>query len=140
MLRTPDAVSFHEVISALERESIPLAGRLGFLHLAMGSTSDAADAWGAEFTSMLEGVGGLCQANLLRPEGVGPEGSDERIALTFWETSEAMAVGGQAIAAWQATQASAGRAPAYVGTSAVALSDLLVGFAAATPAVAGPNS
>ena len=128
MLPTPDGVSFYEVVSSLERDPVPAAGRIGHLRRAPGLRVEAADAWGqTQFARMLEGVAGLCQAYLLRPEGNGPEDDGERVSLTFWETVEAMGAGGQAIGAWQAAEASAGRGPAFLGTDAVDLSDLLIG-------------
>jgi len=70
---------------------------------------------------MLEGVAGLCQAYLLRGSEEG-----ERIALTFWESSDAMRRGGEAIGAWQGRELAAGRRPGFVGTDADILTDLRV--------------
>ena len=128
MLPTPDAVDFYDVVSSLERDPVPAAGRIGHLRRAPGLAGEVADAWGrTQFARMLEGVAGLCQAYLLQPDGGGPEVDGERVSLTFWETAEAMVAGGRAIGAWQAADSSAGRGPAYLGTGAVDLSDLLIG-------------
>jgi heme-degrading monooxygenase HmoA len=128
MLPTPDAVGFYEVVSALERDRAPAAGRIGYLRVGDRQATEAADEWArTEFAPMLEGVAGLCQAYLLRPEASSKERSEERVSLTFWESPEAMDAGGRAIGAWQAADASEGRAPAYVATEGVRLSDLLIG-------------
>lgn len=129
MLPTPDAVAFYETVSALERDAVPMVGRIGHVRVAEG-LSEAADAWArTEFTPMLQGLRGLCQAYLLRPDGNGPDEDENRVSLTFWETPEAMAAGGRAIGAWQAAEASVGRVPGYVGTDAEVLSDLTIGRA-----------
>jgi heme-degrading monooxygenase HmoA len=129
MLPAPDAVALYEAVSALERDAVPTVGRIGHVRVADG-LSDAADGWArTEFTPMLEGLGGLCQAYLLRPDGNGPEKGVDRVSLTFWETPEAMAAGGRAIGAWHAAEVSAGRVPGYVGTEAEVLSDLTIGRA-----------
>jgi heme-degrading monooxygenase HmoA len=129
MLPTPDAVAFYETVSALERACVPTVGRIGYMRVANG-LSEAADGWArTEFMPMLEGLRGLCQAYLLRPDGNGPDKDGDRVSLTFWETPEAMAAGDRAIAAWQAAEAPAGRAPGSVGTRAEVLSDLTTGRA-----------
>jgi hypothetical protein len=37
--------------------------------------------------------------------------SEDRIALTFWDSADSMATGGAAIGAWQGREAAAGRVP-----------------------------
>jgi hypothetical protein len=63
---------------------------------------------------MLEEIPGVCQAYFLRS----PD-SEDRIALTFWDSADSMATGGAAIGAWQGREAAAGRVPAFVGGDAL---------------------
>lgn len=133
MLPTPGSVDFYDVLTSLVHDSSPAVGRLGYLKVAANTDVAAADRWAVDvFAPMLEGVGGLCQAYLLRSAD-----RDERIALTFWNDTEAMHAGGAAIGSWQAGEAAAGRDPALVGTESVILTDLRVtvaGVAATLPA------
>ena len=133
MLPTPRSVTYYDVLSSLVHDSWPAVGRLGFLKVAANTAVAAADRWAVEvFAPMLEEVGGLCQAYLLRSGD-----RDERIALTFWNDTDAMRAGGAAIGSWQAGEAAAGRDPALVGTESVILTDLRVtvaGVAETAPA------
>ena len=133
MLPTPSSVAFYDVLSSLVHDSSPAVGRLGYLNLAANTEAAAADRWAVDvFAPMLQGVDGLCQAYLLRSAD-----RDERIALTFWNDTDAMRAGGAAIGAWQAGEAAAGRDPALVGTESVILTDLrmtVAGVAASLPA------
>ena len=122
MLPTPTSVTFYEVLSSLVHDSSPAVGRLGYLKVAANTDAAAADRWAVDvFAPMLERIGGLCQAYLLRSVD-----RDERIALTFWNDTDAMRAGGAAIGSWQAGEAAAGRDPALVGTESVILTDLRV--------------
>jgi heme-degrading monooxygenase HmoA len=76
------------------------------------------------FGPMLERLPGLCQAYFLRT----PDGAT-RIALTFWTSAKALAAGGAAVGSWQASEAAAGRPPAFTGTEASILTDLQVAIA-----------
>ena len=133
MLPTPESVAFLDVLTSVENETIPSVGRFGRLTLSANDVDDEADRWAREaFAPMLSGVAGLCQGYLLRGEGDG-----ERIALTFWETADAMRHGGESIAVWQEREIAAGRRPGYVGTDASILTDLRVivaGIPATMPA------
>jgi heme-degrading monooxygenase HmoA len=85
------------------------------------------------FGPMLERLPGLCQAYFLRT----PDGAT-RIALTFWTSAKALAAGGAAVGSWQASEAAAGRPPAFAGTEASILTDLQVaiaGISSTMPAV-----
>ncbi len=125
MLPTPESVDFYDVLTATVRDRVPAAGRLGHLTVAPSQESDGADRWGVDvFEPMLVEVPGVCQAYFLRS----PE-SEDRIALTFWDTADAMAAGGSAIGAWQGREAAAGRSPALVGGESFLLSDLRVAIA-----------
>jgi len=73
---------------------------------------------------MLKEIPGVCQAYFLRSFD-----SEDRIALTFWDTADAMAAGGSAIGAWQGREAAAGRGPAFIGGDALLLTDLRVAIA-----------
>lgn len=126
MLPTPESVEFLDVLSSVVRDQAPAVGRFGRLTLSPGRSEDDGDRWGREtFTPMLDGVAGLCQAYLLRGSHAG-----ERIALTFWESADAMRRGGEAIGAWQAGEIAAGRTPGFTGTDADILTDLRVLIAA----------
>jgi heme-degrading monooxygenase HmoA len=128
MLPTPESVEFHDVLSSVVRDRAPRVGRFGRLTLSPGQSEDDADRWGREtFAPMLEGVAGLCQGYLLRGSEEG-----ERIALTFWESADAMRHGGEAIGAWQAREIAAGRTPGFLGADADILTDLRV-LAVAVP-------
>jgi heme-degrading monooxygenase HmoA len=133
MLPTPGSVTFYDVLSSVIHDSSPAVGRLGYLKVGANTDVAAADRWAVDvFAPMLERVGGLCQAYLLRSAD-----RDERIALTFWKDTDAMRAGGAAIGSWQAGEAAAGRDPALVGTESVILTDLRVtvaGVAATVPA------
>lgn len=126
MLPTPESVEFLDVLSSVVRDRAPAVGRFGRLSLTPGQAQDEADRWGSEtFTRMLEGVAGLCQAYLLRGAD-----DDKRVALTFWESGDAMRRGGEAIGAWQAGEVAAGRTPKFTGAETDILTDLRVLIAA----------
>ena len=131
MLPTPGSVTYYDVLSSLVHDSSPAVGRLGYLKVSANTDGAAADRWAVGvFAPMLEGVGGLCQAYLLRPAD-----SDERIALTFWGDTDTMRAGCAAIGSWQAGEAAAGRDPALVGTESVVLTDLRVTVPGVAPSL-----
>ena len=120
MLPTPESVDVYDVVTSTVRDRVPAAGRLGHLRLASAQEPDAADRWGVDvFGPMLKEIPGVCQAYFLRS----PD-SQDRIALTFWDSADSMATGGSAIGAWQGREAAAGRVPAFVGGDAFLLTDL----------------
>ena len=126
MLPTPESVDFYDVLTSTVHDRVPVAGRLGHLTRASAQEPDAADRWGVDvFGPMVEEIQGVCQAYFLRS----PDHED-RIALTFWDSADAMAAGGSAIGAWQGRQMAAGRAPAFDAGDAFLLSDLRVAIAA----------
>lgn len=119
LLPTPTSVSFYEVMEAAAHDRVPAVGRLGYLAVAPGLDAATAATWARRFNSMLADVPGLAQAFLLRTSQ-----GDERIALTFWVSRDAMEAGGGGIGAWHAAEIAAGRRPAMVATETVLLTDL----------------
>jgi heme-degrading monooxygenase HmoA len=106
-------------MEAAVHDRVPAVGRLGYMAVAPGLDEATAATWARRFSSMLASVPGLAQAFLLRAlQG------NERIALTFWVSPEAMEAGGAAIGAWHAAEIAEGRPPATVATKTVVLTDL----------------
>jgi heme-degrading monooxygenase HmoA len=125
MLPTPESVDFYDVVTSTVRDRVPGAGRLGHLALASAQEPDAADRWGvAVFGPMLKEIPGVCQAYCLRSHD-----SKDRIALTFWDSEDAVVAGGSAIGAWQGREAAAGRVPPFDAGDAFLLTDLRVAIA-----------
>jgi heme-degrading monooxygenase HmoA len=125
MLPSPESVAFYDVVTSTVRDRVPAVGRLGYLALAPGQEPDAADRWAVEaFAPMLGEIAGLCQGYFLRSPG-----STDRVALTFWDSAEAMRAGGGAIGAWQGRESGAGRAPALADGDDILLTDLRLAIA-----------
>ena len=124
MLPTPVSVIFHHVERSLVRDLVPTAGSLGHLKVAPGMDERSVAPWNAAFAEMLEGVPGLCQAFLLKELD-----SAKWITLTFWTNIESLKNGSAAIRSWQASEACAGRPPAFVGTEPSVLTDLRLAIA-----------
>jgi heme-degrading monooxygenase HmoA len=119
MLPTPVSVVFHHVERSLVRDMVPTVGALSHLKVAPGMDERGVARWNAAFAAMLEGVPGLCQAYLLKELD-----SAQWITLTFWTDIESLKDGSAVIRSWQASEASAGRPPAFVGTEPSVLTDL----------------
>ena len=124
MLPTPVSVVFHHVEHSLIHDLLPAAGSLGQLKVVPGMDEPSVARWNRAFAAMLESVPGLCQAFLLKELD-----SAKWIALTFWTDIESLKDGSAAIRPWQASEASAGRPPAFVGAELSLLTDLRLAIA-----------
>jgi heme-degrading monooxygenase HmoA len=124
MLPTPVSVVVYDVLEAIVHDRVPTVGLLGYLGLAPGTDQTSAASWEGGVTATLGRTPGVCQAFLLRALD-----GDERIALTFWASRDALDAGSAAIGSWQAAEAAAGRRPAMIAAKAFIMTDLRTAIA-----------